>query len=433
MQKGGMKRIAAWLLLVCMMAALLAGCSGSKTEQTNPAPSASSETAQTPEQTTQTPEEEVKTVKVAAAFPMSGSSAELGMMCHDGLEMAINDINEAGGIQSLGGAKIEVVWADTTSDPAQAKSVVERLVADDEIICFFGTGASSVMMPILPILEKNQIPAITNAGSAAVTQQGNHYVFQVPHSTDLAGQNIVKFIQWLNENGYSYQKVGLVYENSTFGIDMAEGSRQDAEEYGLDIVFDESFPAGLTDASAIVTAMKNTGAEVFLPATYASESKLFIDTMKNLDYHPLVIGPVAWPSLKEGLGDAVNGVISTGSWSWNTKNVAENPVNADIVKRFEETYGYFMTEQAGPNYVCAQVLQAALEASAATTREELRDAIASVKLEDCLICPGELEFDENGKNIKAVAVCHQWQDGVPCAIFPREYAVSDYIDPSEMN
>lgn len=377
--------------------------------------------------------EEVNTIKVAAAFPMSGSSAELGMMCHDGLEMAINDINESGGIQSLGGAKIEVVWADTTSDAAQAKNVVERLLDDDEIICFFGTGASSVMMPIIPILDKKGVPAITNAGSANVTSQGSRNVFQVPHSTDLAGANVMKFLQWLNEEqGYSYSKVGLVYENTTFGIDMAEGSREDAEQYNLEIVFDESFPAGLTDASSIVTAMKNSGAEVFLPATYAAESKLFIDTMKNLDYYPLIIGPVAWPSLAEGLGDAVNGVISTGSWSWNTKNVQEIPENKEIVERFEKTYGYFMTEQAGPNYVCAQVLQDALERSGATTREELRDAIAEVHLTDSLICPGEVEFDETGKNIKAAAVCHQWQDGVPCAVFPREYAVSDYIDPSEM-
>ncbi len=376
---------------------------------------------------------EPKTIKVAAAYPMSGTSAELGMMGHDGLELGIKHINDNGGIQSMGGAKIEVVWADTTSDPAQAQNVVERLVADEEILCFFGTGSSAVMMPVIPILDKNGIPAITNAGSASVTEQGSENIFQVPHSTDLGGANVMRFLQWLNEEqGYDYKKVAIVYENSTFGIDMAEGSRADAEEYGMEIVFDESFPPGLTDASAIVTAMKNSGAEVFLPATYAAESKLFLDMMKNMDYHPLVIGPVAWPSLGEGLGDSVNGVISTGSWGWNTKNVMDIPENQAIVEEFEKTYGYFMSEQAGPNYVCAQVLAAALEESQATTREELREAISKVHLTDSLICPGELMFDENGKDIAARAVCFQWQEGIPRAIFPTEYSVSAFIDPNKI-
>lgn len=376
---------------------------------------------------------EEKTIKIAVAFPMSGSNAELGMMGHDGVELGIKHINDAGGIQSLGGAKIEIVFADCTSDPAEAKNIVERLVADEDIMCFLGVGSSAVMMPILPVLEKNGIPALTNCGSTDITNQGYRYIFQVPHSTNMGGENVIAFLNWLNtECGYEYNKVGLVYENSSFGIDMAEGSRSQALQYGLDIVFDESFPPGLTDASAIITAMKNSGATVFIPATYASESKLLIETMNNLDYHPLIIGPVAWPSLGEGLGDAVNGVISTGSWSWNTKNIAENPEYAAIVQEFQDTYGYFMSEQSGPNYVATQILKEALESSAATTREELRDAIAGIKLEDSMICPGPLEFDETGKNINAVAVCHQWQNGVPCAIYPTEYAVTEFINPTDM-
>ncbi|MDR2655363.1 MAG: ABC transporter substrate-binding protein [Oscillospiraceae bacterium] len=414
-------KLTAMLLALCLCVSM-AACSGA------PAPASSAGEAP-PSSAAEIP----PVVKVAVAFPLSGASAELGMMGRDGVELGIKRINDSGGIKALGGAKIEMVTADTTSDPAQAKTVVERLVADPDIMCFFGVGSSALMMPLLPVLEKNEVPAITNCGSQNITNQGYKYVFQVPHSVNQGGENVMAFLNWLNtEQGYDYTKVGLVYENSSFGLDMAEGSRDEAEELGLDIVFDESFPPGLTDASALITAMKNSGASVFIPATYASESKLLIETMNNLDYHPLIIGPVAWPSLAEGLGDAVNGIISTGSWSWNTKNIAENPEYSAIVKEFEETYGYFMTEQSGPNFVATQILQAALEASAATTRQDLRNAISAVKLENSMISPGPLEFDENGVNIHARAVCHQWQDGVPCAIYPVEYAVTEFIDPSSM-
>ena len=427
-----MKRLNIFRIIAALMALviLLAACGTTDSEST----ASTSAGAETTDTSLEDADSDVPVVKIAVAFPISGSSAELGMMGRDGVELGIKHINENGGIKSLGGAKIEMVFADTTSDPAQAKTVVERLVADDDIICFLGVGSSAVMMPILPILEKNGIPAITNAGSQNVTTQGYKYVFQVPHAVNLGGENIMEFLQWLNtEKGYDYHKVGLVYENTSFGLDLADGARGDAEELGLEIVFDESFPPGLTDASALITAMKNSGANVFIPATYASESKLLIETMNNLDYKPLIIGPVAWPSLAEGLGDNVNGVISTGSWSWNTKNIVENPKHTAVAKEFEETYGYFMTEQSGPTYVTTQVLQAALEESGATTRAELRDAIANVRIEDSMISPGLLEFDETGANMHARAVCHQWQNGVPCAIYPLEYAVTEYIDPSDMD
>lgn len=378
--------------------------------------------------------EDVETIKIAAAYPLSGSAAESGQMALDSVRFAVEKINENGGIHSLGGAKLELVEADTTSDAQQSKQVVERLLEDEEIVAMVGCASSAVMMPVLPVLEKKQIPAVTNCNAPGITNQGYTYVFSVTHPGAAAGENVVKTIDWLNnEMGYSYKKVAIVYENSAFGISSAEGSRADAEKYGLEIVFDESFAPGLTDASAIVTAMKNSGAEVFIPATYASESKLFIETMKSMDYYPLIIGPVAWPSLQEALGDSINGILSTGNWNPYTAVVQNDPEKKAIVEEFEERYGYFMTEIAGPNYVAVQIIAEALENTASTDSVEIRDYIASNEFENTLMTDSTVKFDETGQNINAHAVLAQWQDSVPCAIYPTEYSVTEFVDPNSID
>ena len=423
------RNILSLLLVVVLVASLFLTACGDKKADSEEKSSEGSKVSET----SGTNSGDVKPVKLAVGLPLSGSHAEAGQMALDAITLAVEHVNEGGGIESLGGAQLEMVVADITSDPAQSKSAVERLLADEEITAFLGAVGSAVMLPALPVLEKAQVPAVTNCNAPGITNQGYKYVFSLPHPGAAAGANVIECIDWLNnEMGYSYKKVAIVYENSAFGITSAEGSREDAEKFGLEIVFDESFAPGLTDASAIVTSMKNSGAEVFIPATYASESKLFIETMRTMDFHPLIIGPVAWPSLEEGLGDNVNGILSTGNWNPFTKAVQDNPKYKALNEEYTERFGYFMTEISGPNYQAVWVIKEALEATGSYDSVELRDAISSMTFKDTLMTENEIKFDENGQNINAKAVLAQWQDNVPYSIYPVEYSVKEFIDPKDI-
>lgn len=424
-----MHKIFAISMSLCLSLVLLLSSCG---QQEAPPTSSAAENPQSQEAASAA--EEIKPVKIAVAFALSGTNAEAGKMGVDAVTLAVGKINESGGIKSLGGAPVEMVIADITSDPGQSKQVVERLLADEEISALVGCGSSALMLPVLPVLEKARIPAVTNCNAPGITNQGYKYVFSITHPGAAAGSNVVRCIDWLNnEMGYSYKKVAIVYENSAFGISSAEGSREDAEKYGLEIVFDESFAPGITDASAIVTAMKNSGAEVFIPATYASESKLFIETMRTMDYHPLIIGPVAWPSLAEGLGESVNGILSTGNWNPYTRAVQDNPDYAALVDEYFDAYGYFMTEVSGANYQATWVIKEAIELCASRDGAVIRDTISGSTFENTIMTESSVKFDETGQNINAKAVLAQWQNGIPYAIYPVEYSVAGFIDPKEIN
>ena len=408
------KRVLATILTSALIALLVTVCLGSSAQTAAAA--------------------EPPPVKIAAAFPLSGNNAEAGQMGLDGAVFMVNRINDAGGIKSLGGAKIELVIADTTSDALQARTVVERILDDEEIVAFLGPAISSLMLTLLPVIERNEIPAVTNCAAVDIFNQGYKFVFGVSHPAPTIGANVARAMSWLAEEGYIESKrVALVYENSAMGIQMSDGTRRNAGIYGLEIVFDESFPPGITDASAIVTSMKNSGADIFIPSTFASESKLFIDTMRSLDYHPFIIGPVAWPSLKENLGDSINGIFSTANWNAYTKVVQENPEHLAIVEEFEATHNYpFMSEQSALQVDCVRVLQQALEGAGSRDRQTLRDYLSANSFETMQTLP-TMRFDpETGENITSVAILHQWQDGIPYAVFPTEYAVRELLHPDDI-
>lgn len=379
----------------------------------------------------------VKTVKIAFLNPLSGGNADAGKQDLDAAKLAVDDINAAGGIKSLGGAKVELVVSDTTSDPTQAKSVAERTFSSGDISGVVGTGISGLTLPILPILEKNQIPAVTNSISNDITKQGYKYIFETVPKGSMFGNTQVEFLKYLNtQYNLGITKVAIVYENSAYGVSTAKGVRDIAKNAGLDVVVDQSYPAGFTDASALVTSLKSSGAKAVFPVSYTNDAKLIISTMKSMNYSPLILGGGAgflWPAFAKALGSDVNGFISVGSWNWDSKNISQNSELAKITSAFETKYGYYMTEHAGPTYTAVRLIAAAVEKAASSDSKKVRDALAQMDITsgpESLMQPGKLKFDETGWNMNVHPVMIQWQDGKPRTVFPLEDANAKLIVPT---
>ncbi|MCD2492978.1 ABC transporter substrate-binding protein [Lacrimispora sp. NSJ-141] len=414
-----MRRYRKRMAVMCMvlaMALVFAGCGSKAAEGTK---------AETK------PVESAGPVTIALCIPLSGSVADAGRMAQDGAKLAAEVINENGGIQSLGGAKINLEILDTTSDADQSKNVVERAISGENVVAVVGCGTSALTLPALPVLEKAQIPIVTYSNSAELNNQGYQYVFSISPTAVDVGQSQPKFLKWLNEEkGYDYKKVAIVYENSSNGISTAEGYRKKAEEMGLEIVYDESFQPNLADASSIVTAVKSSGAQVILPSCYANDNKLLVDTMNSMDYHPLWLGVSCWASFGESLGDSANGLIANGNWNHKNSTVLGNPEYVKITEKFEEKFGYFMAEQSGSAFACVQLIAGGLELTGSTDTTALRDALSGNTF-DSIMQPGQVAFDETGVNKLATVGVQQWQNGECICIWPEELAGADYIDPSE--
>lgn len=364
--------------------------------------------------------ESAETVKVGCIFPMSGNNADQGVFNVDGCQFAVDYINEKGGIASLGGAKLELVTYDNMSDADQSKAAAERLINENpDIVAVTGAASSSFVLPMLPVFEKNGMPFLTAQVSESITNQGYQYVIRFGSTGGSFSEYQVKFLEWLNsEYGLGITKVGIVYEDTEWGISNTSGAvtaiENSVEEgSGLEIVYNEAFTAGSSDLSNIVVGLKQAGCEVVFPTCYTQDAKLLFNTMKSMNYSPLIIGGgggFLYPSFGEELGELVDGVVSVSGHNYDVQTITNNEEIADIGTQFEEKYGYFMPEQATSAFSAIYLIAQALENAGTTEHDAVMEELRALT---CTAATpgGAVSFDETGANVNAHAVIVQWQKG----------------------
>lgn len=380
---------------------------------------------------------DVETIKIAAFYNMTGANADTGIRDKEGTDLAVKYINDNGGIKSLGGAKLEIVYGDMLSDVSQVKAVTERVLNDEKIVAAVGVGGSAYAAPQLPILEKAKLPYVLFGTAYNLTEQGYNYLFRWSPYGGEGGtftKTQVEFLQYLDEDlGFDTTKVGIVYENSDFGISLAEGNKALVEAAGFDVVYEESYPIGLTDASSLVANLKNSGAEAVFISSFPQELKLIMNGMKSINYSPAVIGGgggFLFPEFATSMGDDVVGITSVSILNWDTQTMQASDYK-DVPQTYLDTYGAFMCEHSLCSYTNIIILADALERAGSTDGEALKDALNETNL----LTPqasGPITFNEIGNNPDAVPVIVQWQkmeDGtlIPVSIYPENEAAGEYI------
>lgn len=381
--------------------------------------------------------EEAETIKVGCVFPMTGNNADQGVFNVDGCQFAVDWINEKGGIASLGGAKLELVAYDNQSDADQSKAAAERLISENpDVVAVTGAGSSSYVLPMLPVFEKNSVPFLTAQVSESITNQGYQYVMRFGSTGGSFAEYQVKFLEWLNEEyGFGLTKVGIVYEDTEWGISNTSGAVTAIEnsDAGFEIAYNEAFTAGSSDLTNIVVGLKQAGCEVVFPTCYTQDAKLLFNTMKSMNYSPLIIGGgggFLYPSFGTELGELVDGVVSVTGHNYDIQTITNNEEIAEIGAKFEETYGYFMPEQATSAFSAIYLIAQALENAGTTDQDTV---MTELKALTCSAATpgGAISIDETGANVNAHAVIIQWQageDGVyrTESVFPAEEAGAEF-------
>lgn len=423
-----MKRRCTAVLAVLLLSATACGKAGNK----GPAVDREKATAENAGIT----ESSEETIKIAAFYNMSGANADTGIRDKEGTDLAVKYINDNGGIQSMGGRKLEIVYGDLLSDVSQAKAVTERILNDKSIVAAVGVGGSAYAAPQLPIFEKAKVPYVLFGTAYNLTEQGYQYLFRwSPYGGEEGAftQMQVDFLRHLNELGYNSTKVGIVYENSDFGISLASGNKTLVEAAGFDVVYEASYPIGLTDASSLVANLKNSGAEAVFISSFPAELKLIMNSMRSVNYSPAVIGGgggFLFPEFAVSMGDDVVGITSVSILNWDTQTMQASAFK-DVPQLYADTYGVFMSEHSLNSYTNIIILADALERAGSTDGEALK----AVLRETNLLTPqasGNVIFNEKGDNPNAIPVIVQWQtleDGTlaPVSIYPEEEAGGAYV------
>lgn len=371
-------------------------------------------------------------VKFGSLYPFSGGLALLGEESARGLEIAVDEINAAGGVQ---GEQVVLVRGDAV-DNNQAIGEARRLISLEGVKAIFGTYSSSRSIAASQVAELAGIPYF-ELGAVAddVTGRGLTHLYRTNPTADDMGQLIVEMIVQKIAPGLGVDpgdlKIGIIHEDSAYGTSVAGHQERYGEEAGLDIVSIQGYPAATVDMSSLVLDLQQKGVDVVLQTSYQNDSVLFLQQANEAGFEPkAIIGAGGGYSMRptaEAVGeDVIDGVLDA--------DFTQYTVNTDFtpgLEKFVETYKakYGEEPRSGHslnNYVGALALLRAIDKGDGFDAEALVEAAQSVDLAEGETAAGYgIKFGENNQNVRASMMGMQWQDGKLVTVYPDAAAVSE--------
>src|ERR1700694_2581215 len=275
---------------------------------------------------------QTKTVKIGAIFPLSGNAASAGVHAKAAIETAVEIINSGNpglgnlpvtknaGLKGLGGAKVEVVFADNQGSPAVGQNQALRLITEEKVVALTGAYQSGITLTTSAISEKYGIPFVNGESVAAsLTERGFKWFFRVtPVASDFA-KIYLDFLKDMKASGAKIDNIALVHENTEYGTSVASVITGVFKDNGLNIALDIAYSANTTDVQSQVLQLKDKQPDVVIMVSYTSDAILFAKTMQALDYKPALMmadnSGFSDPSLIKTAGKLVQGIFNPSSFS----------------------------------------------------------------------------------------------------------------------
>ena len=386
-----------------------------------------------------------KTVKIGAVFPLSGNAASAGIHAKYAIETALDIINnphpelgnfplaKGAGLPGLGGAKVDVVFADNQGSPATGQNQALRLITEEKVVALTGAYQSGITLTASAIAEKYGIPFVNGESVAAnLTERGFKWFFRTtPIASDFA-KEYYDFLQDMKTKGAKVDNVALVHDNTEYGTSVASVITSTFKAKGQNIALDISYAVNATDVQSQVLQLKEKKPDVVIMIAYASDAILYQKTMQALDYKPPMMiaddSGYSDPSFIKAVGNISQGVFNRSSWVVGPPG-SPTAIIADMYKKRS---GDEMDDTAGRQMQAFLVLCDAINRAGSTDPAKIQAALKATDLKpDQLMMAYEgVKFDDKGQNILASGQMIQLQDGVNyVSVWPKANAQKDPVIP----
>jgi ABC-type sugar transport system substrate-binding protein/ABC-type branched-subunit amino acid transport system substrate-binding protein len=371
----------------------------------------------------------VNVIKVGALYSLTGADAGwAGDPYIKSHQMAIDEINAAGGIKCLGGAKLELVNGDTQSKAEASNSEMERLITKEKVVAVFGSALSQVTVPSSEVAEKYQVPYIVpNALDGTITDRGLKYVFQTVSLLQNWGADDVK---WAKAQGAKTAVVAV--PNMSFGEEVALTWTTAIKAEGLELVESFTYEANTNDFTDTILKIKQDDPDVLFIVGNA-DTPQFVKQLKEQGYYPKM-GIVTLGSgfatsffLGEVTPALADGIIFTMDFA----PVSKLPVPEEFKAAFKAYTGQDLGGTYNTTYASTWLLADALEKACSVDPKVIAETLRTTKFEGGkwgFQWPSA-SFDEKGRLKEAATVIGQWQNGQMVAVWPDNLAANKAIWP----
>ena len=366
-----------------------------------------------------------KDIVLGAPNALTGGFGEGGQRGVWGFLIAADKINREGGIKALGGAKLRVVVADTTTDnPTQAASVTRRMLDQDGASILYGATASAMTLSAQVEAEKSRVPIITSSYVDALVERGMKYTFKLtaPGSKiwNFAMDGLYDMIK--AERGSPPKSCGIFMGSDAVSMSVAKTLPVEAQRIGLPVVAQVNFQGNLTDPSVVISPILQKKPEVIFLSSFLTDAILILKTMRGLGIKTPVAaaGGISADSAGKALGPAADRVFMPWSWNWDLKVPGESELVDAYKKAHADAPFPPNNEQLGLGYAGGLIAAQALEKAASRDGTKLRDVIASTEFTGLPLPARTVVFDQTGLNKNAALILAEWSDGNAHTVWPKE-------------
>ncbi|MPZ87417.1 MAG: ABC transporter substrate-binding protein [Nitriliruptorales bacterium] len=370
------------------------------------------------------------TIRIGAAVALTGAVSREGNLVKDGYEFWQEQVNEQGGIEVGGeGYEVEIVFYDDESDADTGTRLTERLITQDNVQFLLGPYSSGITQATTTISERRGVLTIApQANADDIYERGYETVFSVlpPASSYLTG-----ILDMAVELDPEPETLAVMIRDDPFGIAAGQGAVRRAEELGMQVVFQDRYPADATDVASILTEVGRHDPDMLVASTLFQDSLLITRQLKNLQMSPALVGFTAGPALPDFIdslsGDA-HAVLGSEWWLPTLQYDGEETLGStsEYAAAIEEEFGYTPGYHTASGSMAGLVLQLAIEQAGSLETEDIRAALLDLEPETFW---GPIGWNEEGKNVVGGSNPVQIMDDEVVAVWPEEAREQEPIYP----
>jgi len=323
--------------------------------------------------------ENLKEVKIAALYPMTGVTASSGITVMRGWNIAVDEINAAGGIKSLGGAKLKTVLYDTEGDPRVGMTQIEKIAQDLSIPVVGGCWASAVTYPVTQISEQYGLPHIIEVASQYdIMQRGFKYIFRICLNAPGTAQNWVNFFKYqAKKTGVPITKVAMMTVDDNYGRDTVAMFKKAIAGTDLKLVAEVYHPTTATNVDVEVAKVKAANPDVIIVTAFLNDGSLITRSLYTQGVNPtggiMFNGGHSIPDFLKLTGKMSE--YFCGGFKWDAGLIKPELANFDA--QMMERYNVHADPMVASGYAEVYVIKDALERAGTINRDKVRDALAS--------------------------------------------------------
>ena len=352
-------------------------------------------------------------VRIGASLSLTGTYAKLGKNQHEGYQLCQKDLNAKGGIL---GRKVEFVVYDDQSMPPTGVRLYEKLITEDKVDAVMGPYSSPITEAVANVTEKYKkvmVSPLAATTSIFKKEPRRKYIFMVISPAEVYLEGLIDMAA---KRGL--KTVVVVNEDTLFSKAAAAGAADLAKKKGMQVVFQEAYPKGNTDFSALLTKIKATNPDVIAAATYFDDAVAMTRQMRELNVNPKMYGVTVGGDLPE-FYDTLKGNAEYiyGATQWEP--VLNYPGNKEWFEAYKAEFKHEPSYHSAAGYAGCVIYAEGVKRAGSLDPDKVREALLKLEMRTMF---GDYKVDQDGFQLAHKMVTFQWQKEKKVVVWPDDLA-----------